>query len=253
MAEKTFKKYLTAFKGSAVIPGAFGWRVAKSLTPLEPECDWMNHRLFPLTVLDGYRIGTEFGTEMHIWGPGDAIELGDGNGLQGMGDSWDNLEYFKTTCAEFELEDPETAMPSFEPAKIGEPVSASEHQEVIDELDHRLATALTATPYFMMSIEMGRRTSLRITGYDDLQWKIDFSTGRCEIQYSDGPPESDSFWIAERTFLRFMHSDLPYGHSWGCWIGNSRLVDSLFTEPRYFMRYVESLLQTPDGISRYGF
>ena len=253
MAEKTFKNYLTAFKGSAVIPGAFGWRVAKNLTPLEPECDWMNHRLFPLTVVDGYRIGTEFGTEMHIWGPGDVIELGDGHGLQGMGDSWDNLEYFKTTCAEFELEDPETPMPSFEPAKIGEPVSASEHQEVIDELDHRLATALAATPYFMTSIEMGRRTSLRITGYDDLQWKIDFSKGTCEIQCSDGPPESDSFWIAERTFLRLMHSDLPYGHSWGCWVGNSRLVDSLFTEPRYFMRYVETLLQSPDGISRYGF
>lgn len=251
-AEQAFKMYLQAFEGSAVIPGAFGWRITKSPPPLEPACDWMNRRIFPLTVLDGYRIGTEIGTEMHIWGPGDVLELGHGHGLQGTGDSWDDLEYFESSCTEFVLEDPETAMPPFEPEKIGEPVSKSEHQEVVDFINHQLAAALGATTYFMQSIENGRRTSLRITGYDDVQWTIDFTQGVCEAQRNDVPPEADAFWIAERTFLRFMRSELPYGHSWGCWVGNSRLVDALFTEPRYFMRYVESVLQSPDGISRYG-
>lgn len=251
-AEKTFRKYLDLFPGSAMIPGAFGWRITTTPPLSEPSCGWMNRRLFPSTVVDGYKIGVAAGADMHLSGAGDVLQINEG-GLQGSGRFWDNVALFEEACAEFKLDSPEVPMPAFEPEKFGEPVSQAEHEEVVRFVEHELAASLSGTTYFMQSIETGRRTSLRLTGYDDVHWEVDFTSGTCEVERSDSVNGADSMWMAERMFLRLMRAELPYGHSWGSWVGNSRLVESLFTEPRYFMRYVENLLQSPEGISRYGF
>jgi hypothetical protein len=143
-------------------------------------------------------------------------------------------------------------MPAFEPSKIGPNVSGGERQEILRFVEHSLPEIIRSTAYYMQAIERGARTRIRITRSSDDCWIADFSSGSCCIFRSESEKFDDSIWIAASTFLRPIHAEIPLGHTWGCWMGNSPIIDAVFSDPRYYISYAEKLLAQPSGISRYG-
>src|SRR6266446_4350525 len=75
-AAMTFQNYVRSFAKGVVIPGAFGWRVSTPAQSNDPDCEWMNRRIFPLTPAEGFDIAVGMGVETHVWSPGDEVEVG---------------------------------------------------------------------------------------------------------------------------------------------------------------------------------
>jgi hypothetical protein len=184
-ATATFRDYLQLFRNGKVISGAFGWRVATPVDAGEPKCDWMNGRIFPLTVADGFDIALEMGSDVHLWAPGDAFSVNASGAVRGEGKHWDDIDFYRLTCREYRNENVPSPMPAFDPAKIGSPLSALERQDIAGFVEQSIPDLIRSTPYYMQAIERGLRTRLRITGSVDKCWIADFGTGECVISSSD--------------------------------------------------------------------
>ena len=244
----SFHKYLRLFGQSVIIPGSFGWRVRSQPAPDEESCAWMNHRIFPLTVVDGIRLAEDAGLEVHCWGPGDNVELN--TGMHADGPFWDRRDRYADICAEYTLADPDMAMPEFEPRKFGPPIAREERDRIVAFVEHDLIPGIADTPFYMQAIEHGLRTRVRVD--EELCWIVDFSAIDRPVIRSESDRFDDSIWIAGRTIARLIESDILYGHTWGCWVGGSPILDAVFSHPSRYIRYAERLLSTPTAIAKYG-
>lgn len=246
-----YQRYLRLFDGRPVISGAFGWRITPAPPNGEESCAWMNRRIFPLTVADSHATASTMNADIHVWGPSDRVEIHAGGRISGTGSFWDNLDRCRAIAQEYAIEDPSTPMPPFNPTGFGPAATAAERRDIIDFVESRLLDSVAATPFYMQAIERRMQTALRVSGACDLSWMIDFSTSDPVVRRSDAMCE-DYISVAERAFVRLLRSDLPYGHSWGYWMGNSSILDAAFTDTRYYMRYAARLLQDPEAIATYG-
>jgi L-ascorbate metabolism protein UlaG (beta-lactamase superfamily) len=248
-ASAAFLDYLRLFPRSAIIPGAFGWRVRSEPPAGEESCRWMNNRIFPLTVLDGVGLAQEAGNEAHCWGPGDAIRLESGK-MEAGGPYWDRTELHKDIVSEYALPPPDKPLPKFDPLGFGSRLEPQERARVIDFVEAGLVPALCNSPFYMQAVERELKTQLRVD--DDLCWLIDFAAVDQCVARSDAPGFDDFIWISGRMLNRLMDWDIVYGHTWGSWVGTSPVLDAVFSAPDHYMRYANRLLGSPQGVTRYG-
>jgi L-ascorbate metabolism protein UlaG (beta-lactamase superfamily) len=249
-ASESFRNYLRLLPQSAIIPGAFGWRVRQEPPPGEVSCGWMNQRIFPLTVLDGVALAEQGGSEVHCWGPADIIELNVSKKLEGEGPFWDRRDLQLDIVSEFAQPPQNTPLPTFNPLAFGPKPGSGERARIVNFVETELMSGLCDSPFYMQAIERELRTQLRVD--DDLSWIIDFAAVDNNVARSDSMHFDDFVWISGNMLNRLLDCDILYGHSWGSWVGTSPLLDTVFSAPGYYMRYANRLLGSPSGVARYG-
>jgi hypothetical protein len=199
--------------------------------------------------MDGYNIARQAQYPIHVWQPGDWLEIGTRGGLAGGGDHWDDVQFLAELCSPL-THDSAAPLRAFEPDKIGRSLGDSERDEVVEFVEKEMAEALMDTVFGAQSRQTGIRTRLRISGSADLCWTFDFNR---QAVVREGSSEADhTVWVAERTFFRMMQSRILYAHTWGHWLADNFMLDSLFNQPHFFQRYAESLLKRPSDLNSYG-
>ena len=250
LASDAFRDYLSLFSRSAIIPGAFGWRIRKQPPPGEESCRWMNNRIFPLSVLDGIALAVDRGHEAHCWGPGDAIELNGSGKLEAQGPYWDRTDLHGDVVSEYALLPADVPLPKFDPLGFGPGLEPQERMRVIDFIETGLVSAVCNSPFYMQAVERELKTQLRVD--DDLCWLLDFAAVDQCVTRSDASRHDDFIWISGRMLNRLIDGDIVYGHTWGSWVGTSPVLDAAFSAPNHYMRYANRLLSSPHGVTRYG-
>ncbi len=250
IAALRYRQYLGQIPAASFLPGAFGWWVLPRPVADEPSCHWINRKLFPITLADGYDIGEELGLEMHSWQPGDRIHLRPG-GLEGEGPGWDDIDRLRSVCSALEC-DPEKSLMPFQPERIGPAVSDAQRQKLIEFVEKEAGDRLARVPYLANSLEEGLEIELRITGAEDLRWIARFENGRPTFTPSADRPASYFCWVAESTFSRLLRAETAYPHTWAQWVSNTHLLEALFNQPDFYHRHVDKVLARNDGLKNYG-
>jgi glyoxylase-like metal-dependent hydrolase (beta-lactamase superfamily II) len=242
-AAASFDRYVAAIPAAVTVPASFGWRVSGEGAS---DYSWCNRAMFPFTPADALRRLGELGRDGLLWGPGQVMEVADGQVALVDGPVKPDGYDFDLVYADVAF-DAGTPVPPFEPAvdRYGRQTRSC------DDLLRELLDRLVATDFWYLALDggaarhvislhedSGEETAFLLDPVAGSLTRIGPGTARSHLTGREGWTE-----MAASTLEALLGADLLFGSSFGLWASDSTLLSAVFHHPAYYTRHVDRALK----------
>ncbi|MFJ4771076.1 MBL fold metallo-hydrolase [Streptomyces uncialis] len=245
-ARANFDHYVTTLDAALTVPSSFGWKVSGEGAE---DYAWCNRTIFPFTPWEAIQRLRELDRRGALWGPGQVLELSEGEITLHHAPSAPAGYDFESLFAEVTL-DPDFVVPAFAPERDRWGRQTRDNEQLIGEL----MKLLVGTDFWYRVLDSGasHTLSLHTDGGETSSYLLEPVSGR-SVRLGSGPAREhtaqDAAYtdIAASTLQSLLDGELLYGSSYGLWASNSNLLSAVFHHPAYYTRHVEQALGVSAG------
>jgi L-ascorbate metabolism protein UlaG (beta-lactamase superfamily) len=234
-----FRRHVETLNAALTIPSSFGWKVDS--TDCADRFAWANSHLFPLTPDQALALLHEMKKPALLLAPGDEIEI---TGGQARNVSSVQAAYPDDSQANYRQHhlSASAPIPAFSPGSYSEGEPSSDPHLALDQL----LEELVGTYYWSRAAQTERVAYIRLSDGRIYDETFVLDVAHRQFRGADLPAmdQTPFTWMHPETLNALAGSRLLLASSFGRWLTNDNLLSSVFHHPRYYIRYIDRMLET---------